>query len=67
MTRHPLLVLLVSALIGALAGLLLGPKPIPLGSATGDPALAAEVAPILAGTGNDGTVSVVRIRDGRST
>lgn len=68
--RHPaarsLGLLVAFAALGALAGLVLGPRPIPLGSPTGDPALAADAGAALARTGNDGTVSVARIRDGRA-
>ena len=42
-SSRPWLVLLAGALLGALALLLVGPRPLTIGAPTGDPALAAEV------------------------
>ena len=45
MTVRRLLLLLIAALVGSIAGLVVGPRPVPLGPPTGDPALAAVAAP----------------------
>lgn len=66
MTVRRFLLLLIAALVGSIAGLVVGPRPVPLGPPTGDPALAAVAASVLARTGNDGTVSVLQVRDGAS-
>jgi CubicO group peptidase (beta-lactamase class C family) len=64
---HAWLALLVGALVGTLALLLLGPRSAGLGSPTGDTGLAQDAAAILSGAGNVGTVSVARIRGGQAS
>lgn len=66
-TLRLLLLILVLAVLGAAAGLAFGPRPIPLGEPSGDPDLVRDAGPILQDSGNDGIVSVVRIRDGRAS
>lgn len=61
------LTLLVGALVGALAFLMLGPHPAGLGASTGDPGLARDASVALATARNVETVSVARIRDGQAS
>lgn len=61
------LVLVAGALLGALALLLIGPRPLTLGAATGDRALAADVAAVLGNTPGYDKVSALRLKDGTST
>lgn len=56
-------ILIVGSLVGALALLVLGPRPAPLGAPSGDPALIADARDALAPGTALGAVSVVRLRD----
>ncbi|MDO5499728.1 MAG: serine hydrolase domain-containing protein [Propionibacteriaceae bacterium] len=61
------LVPLAGAILGGLLSLLMGPQPTTLGPPTGDRVLAAEAQEFLGDPDGYGAVSVVRVRDGRST
>ncbi|MEA5054885.1 MAG: serine hydrolase domain-containing protein [Propionicimonas sp.] len=66
-TSHPWLSLLVGIIVGALALLVLGPRPAGLGTPTGNPALARDASAALASARNVETISVARIRDGHAS
>lgn len=66
-TSSAWLTLLVCALVGALAFLLLGPRNAGLGAPTGDPVLARDASVALATARNVETVSVARIREGQAS
>ena len=66
-TSHLWLALLVGMVVGALALLVLGPRPAGLGTPTGNPALARDASAALASARNVETISVARIRDGHAS